>query len=105
MGFAFFHNSFSTFLGKPGIALVDLYIEPHARGNGFGKLMLSRLAAIACERDCGRLEWWVHDWNQSAAQRYVKWGAHKIDNIRVYRMDGGRLHAFSKEIGSGGRDL
>jgi GNAT superfamily N-acetyltransferase len=96
IGFAFFHSSFSTFLGKPGIALVDLYIEPHARGNGFGKLMLSYLGVIARERKCERLEWWCHDWNQSAIDRYVNWGASMVDHIRVYRMDGQQLKDFSK---------
>lgn len=97
VGFAFFHNSFSTFLGKPGIALVDLYIEPHARGNGFGKVMLSYLANIAKERNCDRLEWWCHDWNTDAIERYINWGASMVKDIRVYRMDGENLDDFSKE--------
>jgi len=96
IGFAFFHNSFSTFLGKPGIALVDLYIEPDSRGNGFGKLLLSYLGNIARERNCERLEWWCHDWNESAIGRYVNWGASKVDQIRVYRMAGKRLDEFSE---------
>jgi GNAT superfamily N-acetyltransferase len=97
VGFAFFHNSFSTFLGKPGIALVDLYIEPDMRGRGFGKAMLSRLAEVAKERDCERLEWWVHDWNISAIDKYIKWGAEMVKDIRVYRMSGSTLDSFSKE--------
>lgn len=97
IGFAFFHKSFSTFLGKPGIALVDLYIEPYARGNGFGKMMLSYLAHIAKERNCNRLEWWCHDWNTAAIERYVNWGAGMVKDIRVYRMDGKKLDDFSKE--------
>ncbi|QZY56449.1 GNAT family N-acetyltransferase [Crassaminicella profunda] len=97
IGFAFFHRSFSTFLGKPGIALVDLYIEPYSRGNGFGKMMLSYLAHIAKERNCDRLEWWCHDWNTAAIERYVNWGASMVKNIRVYRMDGKNLNDFSKE--------
>ncbi|MBN2897638.1 MAG: GNAT family N-acetyltransferase [Clostridia bacterium] len=96
VGFAFFHQSFSTFLGKPGISLVDLYIEPEVRGNGFGKIMLSYLAQVAEERHCERLEWWCHDWNQTAIDRYVNWGAGMVNNIRVYRMDGARLNEFSK---------
>jgi len=95
IGFAFFHNSFSTFLGKPGIALVDLYIEPHARGNGYGKLLLSFLGKIARERSCERLEWWCHDWNESAIERYINWGASMVNQIRVYRMDGENLVKFS----------
>lgn len=98
IGFAFFHNSFSTFLGKPGIALVDLFIEPSMRGKGYGKAMLSYLANIAKERDCGRLEWWVHDWNESAAKHYKNWGAQMVNNIRVYRMDGNTLDKFSKQF-------
>lgn len=97
IGFAFFHSSFSTFLGKPGIALVDLYIEPHSRGNGFGKMMLSYLARVAKERNCDRLEWWCHDWNVAAIDRYVKWGANMVKDIRVYRMDSKDLSDFSKE--------
>lgn len=97
VGFAFFHSSFSTFLGKPGIALVDLYIEPYARGNGFGKLMLSYLTHIARERNCDRLEWWCHDWNKIAIERYINWGASMVNHIRVYRMDGKKLDNFSKE--------
>ncbi|WP_312654033.1 GNAT family N-acetyltransferase [Aminipila sp.] len=98
VGFAFFHESFSTFLGKPGIALVDLYIEPEMRGCGYGKSMLSCLANIAKERDCGRLEWWVHDWNEPAAEHYRNWGAKMVKDIRVYRMDGSVLDKFSKQF-------
>ncbi|QHI73934.1 GNAT family N-acetyltransferase [Aminipila terrae] len=98
VGFAFFHNSFSTFLGKPGINLVDLYIEPDMRGRGYGKAMLSYLAKLTKERDCGRLEWWVHDWNESAAKHYLNWGAEMVKYIRVYRMDGQPLDKFSKEF-------
>lgn len=97
IGFAFFHNSFSTFLGKPGIALVDLYIEPNSRGNGFGKMLLSYLAHIAKERDCERLEWWCHDWNTAAIERYVNWGASMVKNIRVYRLEGENIDDFSKK--------
>ncbi len=97
VGFAFFHNSFSTFLGKPGIALVDLYIEPQARGNGFGKAMLSYLGHIVKERGCERLEWWCHDWNKTAIERYVNWGAAMVEHIRVYRMAGKNLEGFSEE--------
>lgn len=95
IGFAFFHQSFSTFLGKPGITLVDLFIEPAMRGRGYGKAMLSHLAKITKERDCERLEWWVHDWNESAAEHYRNWGAKVVKDIRVYRMDGEELKKFS----------
>lgn len=95
VGFALFHKSFSTFLGKSGINLVDLFIEPQMRGNGFGKAMLSYLADLTLERNCGRLEWWVHDWNEPAIARYKKWGAFPIDNIRVYRLCENNLNDFS----------
>lgn len=91
VGFALFHQSFSTFLGQKGIALVDLYIEPEMRSRGFGKSMLAFLAALTIERNCGRLEWWCHDWNAPAIALYKKWGAFPIDNIRVYRLCGDAL--------------
>jgi len=97
VGFALFHNSFSTFLGKPGIALVDLYIEPSFRGNGFGKAMLSYLANLTLERDCGRLEWWCHDWNKSAIERYLNWGAEPVKDIRVYRLTDQVIFDFAEE--------
>lgn len=97
VGFALFHNSFSTFLGKPGIALVDLYIEPSFRSNGFGKAMLSFLAHLTVERDCGRLEWWCHDWNHPAIERYLNWGANPVKDIRVYRLDNQVLFGFADE--------
>ena len=94
VGFAFYHQSFSTFLGKKGIALVDLYIEPEMRSRGFGKAMMAYLAALAREQECGRLEWWCHDWNAPAIALYKKWGAFPIDNIRVYRLCGDALAEF-----------
>ncbi|PKL73407.1 MAG: GNAT family N-acetyltransferase [Methanobacteriales archaeon HGW-Methanobacteriales-2] len=96
IGFALYHYSFSTFLGKPGIALVDLYIEPEHRNKGYGKTVLSRLAKIAVDEDFERLEWWVHDWNHDAAKRYISWGANPIENIRVYRLTEKNLVDFSK---------
>jgi GNAT superfamily N-acetyltransferase len=100
VGFALFHYSFSTFLGRPGIALVDLYIEPDFRGNGFGKAMLSYLAQLTVKRDCGRLEWWCHDWNKPAIERYLNWGANPEKNIRVYRLTNQVLFDFAKEYKS-----
>jgi GNAT superfamily N-acetyltransferase len=94
VGFAFFHDSFSTFLGKKGIALVDLYIEPVMRNRGFGKAMMAYLAGLAREQECGRLEWWCHDWNAPAIALYKKWGAFPIENIRVYRLCGDALREF-----------
>jgi len=90
-GFALYHYSFSTFLGQKGITLVDLYIEPDLRNHGFGKAMLTYLADLTIKQNCGRLEWWCHDWNTPAIKRYKKWGAFPIDNIRVYRLCGDAL--------------
>jgi GNAT superfamily N-acetyltransferase len=98
IGFALFFQSFSTFLGRPGIHLIDLYIEPEMRGKGFGKKVLSYLAKLTEDRDCGRLEWWCHDWNDSAIKLYKKWGAFPINNIRVYRLCENALTEFSKEF-------
>lgn len=98
VGFAFFHGTFSTFLGRPGLALVDLYIRPEVRGRGFGRRMLAHLAGLAKERGCGRLEWWVHDWNEDAARFYRRCGAGMVRDIRVYRLDGGALDAFAEEV-------
>ncbi len=95
VGFALFFTSFSTFLGKPGINLVDLYIVPGMRERGFGKKMLSYLAKLTVERGCGRLEWWCHDWNAPAIKLYRRWGAFPIDNIRVYRLCENALVEFS----------
>jgi len=86
VGFAVFHQNFSTFLGKPGINLVDLYIEPEMRNKGFGNEMLSYLALMTIERNCGRLEWWVHDWNTEAKRFYKRIGSNEVDKIRVYRL-------------------
>lgn len=96
VGFAFYYESFSTFLGKKGLALVDLYIEPEVRNQGFGKAMLQALAKLASEKEYGRLEWWCHDWNEPAIALYKKWGAFPIDNIRVYRMCGDTLNNFAE---------
>lgn len=96
IGFALYHYSFSTFLGKPGIALVDLYIEPERRNRGYGKAMLSSLAKITVDQGFERLEWWVHDWNHDAAKRYISWGAKPIDNIRVYRLAEENLTEFAQ---------
>lgn len=81
----FFHN-FSTFLGKPGIYLEDLYVKPEARGQGIGKMMLAYLAKLAKDRNCGRLEWWVLDWNETAIDFYKSIGARAMDEWTVYRV-------------------
>ena len=91
VGFALFFHNFSTFLGKPGIYLEDLFVQPEHRGSGLGKALLARLAAIAVERGCGRLEWSVLDWNETAIGFYRRLGATPNDEWTVYRLAGARL--------------
>lgn len=90
-GFALFFHNFSTFLGKPGIYLEDLYVKPEFRGAGIGKMLLARLARLAKERDCGRLEWWVLDWNEPSIGFYERLGAVPMDDWTVYRVSGTAL--------------
>ena len=90
-GFALFFHNFSTFEGKPGVYLEDLFVRPEARGSGLGKALLARLAAIAVERDCARLEWSVLDWNEPAIGFYKKLGARLMDEWTVMRVDGAAL--------------
>ena len=93
----FFHN-FSTFLGKPGIYLEDLYVNPEMRGKGFGNVMLAYLAQLALERHCGRLEWWVLDWNESAVQFYKSFGAVPMDDWTVFRVTGETLRRLADKF-------
>lgn len=88
VGFALFFHNFSTFLGKPGIYLEDLYVISKMRGYGIAKRMLAFLARITLERDCGRLEWWVLDWNKAALDFYKKIGAKPMDEWTVQRVMG-----------------
>lgn len=90
-GFALFFHNFSTFEGKPGIYLEDLFVRPEARGSGLGKALLKRLAAMAVERDCARLEWSVLDWNEPSIQFYKSLGAKAMDEWTIYRVDGDAL--------------
>ena len=87
-GFALFFHSFSTFEGRPGIYLEDLFVRPDARGSGLGKALLGKLAALAVERDCARLEWSVLDWNTPAIDFYKALGARPMDEWTVYSVDG-----------------
>jgi GNAT superfamily N-acetyltransferase len=87
-GFALFFHTFSTFLDRPGIYLEDLYVRPEFRGNGIGRAMLVYLAGLAKERDCGRLEWSVLDWNEPAIRLYRGIGAVSMDDWTVYRVAG-----------------
>ena len=86
LGFALWFHNFSTFLARPGLYLEDLYVRPVARGQGIGRSLLAHLARIAVERDCGRLEWWVLDWNESAIGFYRRIGAEPMDDWTVYRV-------------------
>jgi len=86
VAFALFFHNFSTFLGRPGLYLEDLYVKPAMRGKGIGKAMLAFLARLAKERGCGRLEWWVLDWNKPALAFYRKLGAVPMSDWTVYRL-------------------
>ncbi|WP_373476823.1 N-acetyltransferase family protein [Sphingorhabdus sp.] len=94
-GFALFFHNFSTFEGKPGIYLEDLFVRPEARGVGLGKAFLQRLAQLAVERDCARLEWWVLDWNEPAIRFYKMLGAKPMDEWTTFRVDGDALTALA----------
>ena len=94
-GFALFFHNFSTFEGKPGIYLEDLFVEPDARGSGLGKALLARLAQLAMERGCARLEWWVLDWNEPSIAFYKALGAKPMDDWTVFRVDGEALTALA----------
>jgi GNAT superfamily N-acetyltransferase len=91
VAFALFFHNFSTFLGQPGIYLEDLFVNEDQRGKGFGKKMLAHLAKIAQERGCGRLEWWVLDWNKPAIDFYQSLGAQTMDEWTVFRVTGKAL--------------
>lgn len=91
ISFALFFHNFSTFLGKPGIYLEDLFVKPEVRGKGFGKQMLAYLANLAKQRNCGRLEWWVLDWNETAIEFYKSLGAIPMDEWTVFRVAGDKL--------------
>jgi len=90
-GFALYFHNFSTFLAKPGIYLEDLYVRQQYRGRGYGEQLLRRLAGIALERDCGRLEWSVLDWNQRAIDFYKSLGAVPMNEWTTYRVTGPAL--------------
>lgn len=94
LGFALFFQSYSTWRGKPGLYLEDLFVIPEARGAGIGKALLRRLAAIAVERDYGRMEWAVLNWNQPAIDFYQSLGASPLDEWTTYRLTGDALLAL-----------
>ena len=91
VGFALYFHNFSTFLGKGGIYLEDLFVLPEHRGKGYGKAILQHLAQIACTRGCGRLEWACLDWNQPSIDFYRSLGAEPLDEWTVYRVTGETL--------------
>ncbi|WP_458405662.1 N-acetyltransferase family protein [Methanobrevibacter sp.] len=96
VGFALFFHNFSTFLGKAGIYLEDLYVKPEYRGKGYGKGLIKKLASIAVERDCGRLEWWCLDWNTPSIDFYLSLGAEAMDDWTVYRIAGDTLKKLAE---------
>lgn len=98
VGFALFFHNFSTFLGRPGIYLEDLYVRPEMRGKGLGKALLSFLAHLAKERNCGRLEWWCIDWNEPSIKFYKSLGAIPMDEWTVYRVCDDALTNLAKEF-------
>ena len=91
VGFALFFHNFSTFLGRSGLYLEDLYVRPDCRGKGYGKAILQKLASIAVERGCGRLEWWCLDWNKPSIDFYLSLGAEPMSGWTVYRLTGDTL--------------
>ena len=91
VGFALFFHNFSTFLGRAGIYLEDLFVKPEYRGNGYGKALLKKLAEIAVRRGCGRLEWWCLDWNSPSIDFYKSMGAVPMDEWTTFRIAGETL--------------
>ena len=91
VGFALFFHNFSTFLGRAGLYLEDLYIRPEHRGKGYGKATLQKLARIAVEQGCGRLEWSCLDWNKPSIDFYLSLGAEPMEEWTVYRLSGEKL--------------
>jgi GNAT superfamily N-acetyltransferase len=97
VGFALYFTNFSTWLGRRGLYLEDLYVRPAARGRGVGRALLAALARVATQRGCRRLEWWVLDWNQPAIGFYRSLGARAMDDWTVYRLTGEPLARLAAE--------
>ena len=97
VGFALFFHNYSTFLAAPGIYLEDLFVEPEVRGRGYGKALLAHLARLAKERECGRVEWAVLEWNQPSIDFYRRIGAASLDDWRIFRLTGAALDALASE--------
>ena len=96
LGFALFFHNFSTFLGRAGIYLEDLYVREEYRHKGYGKGLLKKLAQTAKERGCGRLEWWCLDWNKPSIDFYLSLGAQPMDQWTVYRFAGESLDKLAE---------
>ncbi len=96
VGFALFFHNFSTFLGRAGIYLEDLYVKPEKRGMGYGEALLKKLAQTAVERGCGRLEWWCLDWNRPSIDFYLSLGAEPMEDWTVYRIAGDTLQKLAE---------
>ena len=97
VGFALFFHNFSTFLGRRGLYLEDLFVKPAFRGQGYGKALLKKLARIAVERGCGRLEWACLDWNQPSIDFYLSMGAQPMNDWTVYRLTGDSFNRMAQE--------
>ena len=97
VGFALFFHNFSTFLGRSGLYLEDLYVFPEYRGKGYGKALLRKLASLAVDRGCGRMEWWGLDWNQPSIDFYRSLGAEPMNEWTVYRLTGETLERLANE--------
>ena len=95
VGFALFFHNYSTFLGKPGLYLEDLFVKPEFRGRGIGKAMMIYLAQVARERGCGRFEWWVLDWNEPSIEFYRRMGAVPMSEWTVMRVTGEALETLA----------
>ena len=96
--FALFFHNFSTFLGRAGIYLEDLFVLPEFRGRGYGKALLKKLASIALDRDCGRLEWWCLDWNKPSIDFYLSLGAVPMSDWTTYRITGDTLKRMAEDL-------
>ena len=97
VGFALFFHNFSTFLGRAGLYLEDLFVLPEFRGKGYGKATLKKLAHIAVERGCGRFEWWCLDWNRPSIDFYLSLGAEPMSEWTTYRVAGEKLLKLAEE--------
>ena len=97
VGFALFFHNFSTFLGRAGLYLEDLFVWPEYRGKGYGKAILGQLARIALERGCGRMEWWCLDWNRPSIDFYRALGARPMDEWTVYRLTAAEMEQLAQK--------